>query len=154
MLMAILLASIYPGSLGDAPVHSSPSVGSAGYPSYYSVETDTSHHGYAPSQGYESPPSPPSVAYGTPKSPVVYGPPGPYDASQHDQAYSLKEESPFIQQRLFNTAVALTVPLFSFQLPRRAPTHGGVDLANQVIQRLLLPLIYLVGSILPCNFYS
>jgi hypothetical protein len=45
---------------------------------------------------------------------------------------SLAQTQPFIQRRLFNTSVALTVPLFSFTLPQRATQGTSVDLANQV----------------------
>ena len=39
----------------------------------------------------------------------------------------------FIRRRLFNTSIALTVPLFSFTLPSRGSSQGStVDLANQV----------------------
>lgn len=69
---------------------------------------------------------PPPAVYGPPPAPS-YGPPG-----YNDHGYSLDSESPFVQQRLFNTAVALTIPFFSFTLPQRSSTSGGVDIANQV----------------------
>lgn len=46
---------------------------------------------------------------------------------------SLASTQPFIQRRLFNTSVALTIPIFSFTLPQRASQGSTVDLANQVI---------------------
>ncbi len=47
---------------------------------------------------------------------------------------SLASTQSFIQRRLFNTSVALTVPIFSFTLPQRASQGSTVDLANQVIK--------------------
>jgi hypothetical protein len=46
--------------------------------------------------------------------------------------FSTSYDNTFIQRRLFNTSVALTVPLFSFTLPQRASSGSSVDLANQV----------------------
>jgi len=37
-----------------------------------------------------------------------------------------------IQQRLFNTSIVITVPLFSFTLPQTASQGEVADLANQV----------------------
>jgi len=109
VLASILLASAFSMVRGDAPAKTTAEpAGSQGYHSYYSSDSDASA-GYAPSSSYGSP---------VPAAP---------------DAYRLDSESPFVQQRLFNTAVALTVPLFSFQLPQRsAPNTSGVDLANQV----------------------
>lgn len=45
---------------------------------------------------------------------------------------SLASTQSFIRRRLFNTSVALTVPLFSFTLPQRGVEGSTVDLANQV----------------------
>jgi len=47
--------------------------------------------------------------------------------------FPLAQTEAFIQRRLFNTSVALTVPLFAFTLPQRAVEGTSVDLANQVI---------------------
>jgi len=60
------------------------------------------------------------------------------DGSDGDDGYeSLRQisgstDNTFIQRRLFNTSVALTIPLFSFTLPQRATSGSSVDLANQV----------------------
>lgn len=101
----------------------------------------------SPSHDYGVPPQPPPV-YGPPPAPT-YGPPGGYA----DHGYSLDSENPFIQQRLFNTAVALTIPLFSFTLPQRSSSSdGGLDLANQVIFGAFVLIATLFVFVVPILF--
>ena len=54
------------------------------------------------------------------------------DAYESLRAYATAPMEPFIRRRLFNTSVALTVPLFSFTLPNRGAEGSTIDLANQV----------------------
>jgi len=112
---------------------SNANVAPGGYATYYaepqsSPPSSSSSGGYAyhPPSSYGAPamPSPPQAQYGVETLDNTHF---------ANQGYSLNEETPFVQQRLFNTAVALTVPLFSFQLPQRSVPSGGVDLANQAI---------------------
>jgi len=138
LLIAIAICLVH----GDAPVVSSQ------YSSYLPPAETYSHSHYnAPSQtqygapankgGYATLPTAkptygvPSPSYGPPAS--SYGAPtkdtGGYDSLRD---FATAPESAFIQRRLFNTSVALTVPLFSFTLPQRASQGSTVDLANQV----------------------
>lgn len=57
---------------------------------------------------------------------------GANDAYESLRAYATAPYEPFIRRRLFNTSVALTVPLFSFTLPNRGAEGSTIDLANQV----------------------
>lgn len=125
-------------TFAETPVASdSPSAHYSGY--QYAVES--------PSQGY-SQPSPP-VSYGPPPAPS-YGPPA--SSAFGDHGYSLDSESPFVQNRLFNTAVALTIPLFSFTLPQRSSNDGGIDLANQVIFGAFVLIATLFVFVVPIFF--
>ena len=151
LLVAIIIGTIGSCSLvaGDAPVISTQ------YSSYIPpISPDTSYsvspstHYNAPSSQYGTPAKggyAPAVkpTYGPPPVPLPsYGPPpSTYGVPAHGGYDSIRdfnhnEESSFYQKRLFNTSVALTVPLFSFTLPQRSATGIGagssVDLANQV----------------------
>jgi len=144
--LAIVLACTCSMVLGDAAVKAAASAAadtaSSSYHSYYASDSA----GYAPSTSYGTPGGAPvpSKGYGAPAQPApakgygapsqTYGPAGGYEGYPPGgyDAYRLDSESPFVKQRLFNTAVALTVPLFSFQLPQRSAPNDGVDLANQV----------------------
>lgn len=108
------------------------------YPAtYYEVKPQSTKYGAPPAPSYGTPAPAygvPSATYGTPK-PEYGPPPAPTYTYDHKpmRGYGLDSESPFVQKRLFNTAVALTVPLFSFVLPQRSSSvSGGLDLANQV----------------------
>lgn len=65
---------------------------------------------------------------------------------------SLASTQSFIQRRLFNTSVALTVPLFSFTLPQRASQGSTVDLANQAIFGLFALLVTMLVFTVPVLF--
>ncbi|ODM97061.1 hypothetical protein Ocin01_09619 [Orchesella cincta] len=128
-------------AFADSPVPSDSSSKNTFSSYQYAVEPSSDYG--PPMKGYAAPP--PTV-YGPPPAPS-YGPP------THDgHGYSLDSESPFVQQRLFNTAVALTIPLFSFTLPQRSSSYGGIDLANQVIFGAFVLVATLFVFVVPIFF--
>lgn len=158
VVAAILMASAYTGTFVAAEVpsqssSSSSSSGGNGYPSYYSVESGgSSSGGYAPSYGPPAAPSP-SPVYGPPPSSGYGVPADTYDASHQYQGFALQDESPFVQHRLFNTAVALTVPLFSFTIPQRSSSvPGGVDLATQAVFGVFALFVVALAVAVPIFF--
>lgn len=74
------------------------------------------------------------------------------DAYETLRQMSLASTQPFIKRRLFNTSVALTVPLFSFTLPQRAAEGSTVDLANQAIFGLFALLTTMMVFAVPVLF--
>ncbi len=74
------------------------------------------------------------------------------DAYETLRQMSLASTQPFIKRRLFNTSVALTVPMFSFTLPQRAAEGSTVDLANQAIFGLFALLTTMLVFAVPVLF--
>ncbi|CAL8091138.1 unnamed protein product [Orchesella dallaii] len=74
------------------------------------------------------------------------------DAYDTLRQLSTAATQPFIRRRLFNTSVALTVPLFSFTLPQRAAEGSTVDLANQAIFGLFALLVVMLVFTVPVLF--
>ncbi|CAL8091132.1 unnamed protein product [Orchesella dallaii] len=146
MILSLLMGVVFlcnSVAFADSPVSaSSDSSSKNSYSSYQYAVEPSSDYG-APQKGYA--PAPTTV-YGPPPAPS-YGPPT-YDG----HGYSLDSESPFVQQRLFNTAVALTIPLFSFTLPQRSSNYGGIDLANQVIFGAFVLVATLFVFVVPIFF--
>ncbi|CAG7822156.1 unnamed protein product, partial [Allacma fusca] len=66
--------------------------------------------------------------------------------------FSTSQNEAFIRRRLFNTSVALTVPLFSFTLPNRGSEGSTVDLANQAIFGLFSLLVVVMVFTVPILF--
>lgn len=83
---------------------------------------------------------------------VIEGGNGGGDAYETLRQMSLASTQPFIKRRLFNTSVALTVPMFSFTLPQRAAEGSTVDLANQAIFGLFALLTTMLVFAVPVLF--
>lgn len=145
-----MLSKYFVFLIGFALVHGDAPTVDSQYSSYLSPAKETFYSHYsAPSTQYGSPgkggygtlptvkPSygTPAPSYGPP--PSTYGVP-PQNGFESLKAFATAPESTFIQRRLFNTSVALTVPLFSFTLPQRASEGSTVDLANQVRSKILV----------------